>query len=205
MEVEVKLRLLDAANHSLLKEILSPFHLKKLNQKNVFYDSANGVLASQRAVLRLRSFNDNNDESTRCVLSLKAKAVLINGVSRVEEDEEEIEPLIGKQCVEEASKLGSIESRVIKRCKDEFGIDGEVGFVCLGGFENVREVYDWRGLKLEVDESTFSFGVCYEVECESDDPERVKRELEGFLKENGIDYKYSEVSKFAIFRAGKLP
>ncbi len=31
------------------------------------------------------------------------------------------------------------------------------------------------------------------------------RELEGFLKENGIDYKYSEMSKFAIFRAGKLP
>ena len=56
-------------------------------------------------MLRLRSFNDNNDEITRCVLSLKAKAVLINGVSRVEEDEEEIEPLIGKQCVEEASKL----------------------------------------------------------------------------------------------------
>jgi adenylate cyclase class IV len=205
MEVEVKLRLLDAANHSLLKEILSPFHLKKLNQKNVFYDSANGVLASQRAVLRLRSFNDNNDESTRCVFSLKAKAVLINGVSRVEEDEEEIDPLTGEQCVEEASKLGLTESRIIKRCKDEFGIDGEMGFVCLGGFENVRDVYEWRGLKLEVDESKFSFGVCYEIECENDDPERVKRVLEGFLKENGIDYKYSEMSKFAIFRAGKLP
>ncbi|KAB5551875.1 hypothetical protein DKX38_009186 [Salix brachista] len=129
------------------------------------------------AVLRLRSFNNNNAETTRCVLSLKAKPVLINWVSRVEEDEEEIEPLIGKECLEEASKLGAIESRVIKRCKDEFGIDGDVGFVCLGGFENVRKVYDRRGLKLEVDESKFSFGVCYEVECENDDPERVKREL----------------------------
>ncbi|KAJ6296262.1 hypothetical protein OIU78_024165 [Salix suchowensis] len=171
MEVEVKLRLLDAANHSRLKEILSPFHIKKLNQKNVFFDSANGILASQRAVLRLRSYSNNNNEITRCVLSLKAKSVLNNGVSRVEEDEEEIEPLTGEQC----------------------------------GFENVRDVYEWRGLKLEVDESKFSFGVSYEVECENDDPEKVKRELEGFLKENGIDYKYSEMSKFAIFRAGKLP
>jgi adenylate cyclase class IV len=204
MEVEVKLRLRDAVNHSRLKEILSPFHIKKLNQKNVFFDSANGILASQRAVLRLRSFSNNN-EKTRCVLSLKAKPVLINGVSRVEEDEEEIEPLTGEQCVEEASKLGLTESRIIKRCKDEFGIDGQMDFVCLGGFENVRDVYEWRGLKLEVDESKFSFGVCYEIECENDDPERVKRELEGFLKENGIDYKYSEMSKFAIFRAGKLP
>ncbi|KAJ6673299.1 TRIPHOSPHATE TUNNEL METALLOENZYME 3 [Salix viminalis] len=205
MEVEVKLRLLDAANHSRLKEILSPFHIKKLNQKNVFFDSANGILASQRAVLRLRSYSNNNNEITRCVLSLKAKSVLNNGVSRVEEDEEEIEPLTGEQCVEEASKLGLTESRIIKRCKDEFGIDEEMGFVCLGGFENVRDVYEWRGLKLEVDESKFSFGVSYEVECENDDPEKVKRELEGFLKENGIDYKYSEMSKFAIFRAGKLP
>ncbi|KAB5514590.1 hypothetical protein DKX38_028514 [Salix brachista] len=205
MEVEVKLRLLDAANHSRLKEILSPFHIKKLNQKNVFFDSANGTLASQRAVLRLRSYSNNNNENTRCVLSLKAKPVLNNGVSRVEEDEEEIEPLTGEQCVEEASKLGLTQSRIIKRCKDEFGIDEEMGFVCLGGFENVRDVYEWRGLKLEVDESKFSFGVSYEVECENDDPEKVKRELEGFLKENGIDYKYSEMSKFAIFRAGKLP
>ena len=201
----MKLRLLDAANHSRLKEILSPFHIKKLNQKNVFFDSANGILASQRAVLRLRSYSNNTNENTRCVLSLKAKPVLNNGVSRVEEDEEEIEPLTGEQCVEEASKLGLTESRIIKRCKDEFGIDEEMGFVCLGGFENVRDVYEWRGLKLEVDESKFSFGVSYEVECENDDPERVKRELEGFLKENGIDYKYSEMSKFAIFRAGKLP
>lgn len=201
----MKLRLLDAANHSRLKEILSPFHIKKLNQKNVFFDSANGTLASQRAVLRLRSYSNNNNEITRCVLSLKAKSVLNNGVSRVEEDEEEIEPLTGEQCVEEASKLGLTESRIIKRCKDEFGIDEEMGFVCLGGFENVRDVYEWRGLKLEVDESKFSFGVSYEVECENDDPEKVKRELEGFLKENGIDYKYSEMSKFAIFRAGKLP
>ncbi|KAJ6355163.1 hypothetical protein OIU77_005704 [Salix suchowensis] len=181
MEVEVKLRLLDAANHSRLKEILSPFHLKKLNQKNVFFDSANGILASQRAVLRLRSYSNNNNEITRCVLSLKAKSVLNNGVSRVEEDEEEIEPLTGEQCVEEASKLGLTESRIIKRCKDEFGIDEGNGF------------------------RVFSFGVSYEVECENDDPEKVKRELEGFLKENGIDYKYSEMSKFAIFRAGKLP
>ncbi|KAJ6731838.1 hypothetical protein OIU79_003045 [Salix purpurea] len=182
MEVEVKLRLLDAANHSRLKEILSPFHIKKLNQKNVFFDSANGILASQRAVLRLRSYSNNNNEITRCVLSLKAKSVLNNGVSRVEEDEEEIEPLTGEQCVEEASKLGLTESRIIKRCKDEFGIDEEMGFVCLGGFENVRDVYEWRGLKLEVDESKFSFGVSYEVECENDDPEKVKRELEGFFE-----------------------
>lgn len=123
----------------------------------------------------------------------------------MEEDEEEIDPIIGKDCVENASKLLATESRVVKRVKEEFGVGDEVGLVCLGGFENLREVYEWKGLKLEVDETKYSFGTSYEVECESADPEGVKRVLEEFLNENGIDYKYSEMTKFAVFRAGKLP
>ncbi|XP_065850762.1 triphosphate tunnel metalloenzyme 3 [Euphorbia lathyris] len=201
MEVEVKLRLPDSTNFARLNSILSPFHLKTLNQHNLFFDSDSATLSSQRAVLRCRFFN----QDSRCVLSLKAKPVLINGVSRVEEDEEDVDPLIGRECVADPSKLSSIESRILNRCKEEYGIGGEMKFVCLGGFENVREVYEWRGLKLEVDETKYSFGVCYELECETSDPETVKKELEEFLKENEIDYKYSEMSKFAVFRSGKLP
>ncbi|KDP30213.1 hypothetical protein JCGZ_16995 [Jatropha curcas] len=201
MEVEVKLRLPDETNFNRLKSLLSPFHLKTLNQQNLFFDSDAATLSSQRAVLRIRFF----DKDSSCVISLKARPLLINGISRVEEDEEEIDPLIGRECLADPLKLSSIESRVLRRCRDEFGVLGEMSFVCLGGFENVREVYEWRGLKLEVDETKYSFGVCYEVECETADPEEAKRELEGFLKENGIDYKYSEMSKFAVFRSGKLP
>ncbi|KAJ9163031.1 hypothetical protein P3X46_022753 [Hevea brasiliensis] len=201
MEVEVKLGLPDLPNYTRLNSLLSSFHLKTIPQQNLFFDSDAATLSSQRAVLRLRFF----DNDSRCVLSLKAKPVLINGVSRVEEDEEEIDPLIGRECVADPSKLSSVESRILKRCKDEFGIVEGMGFVCLGGFENLRQVYEWRGLKLEVDETKYSFGVSYEVECETSDPEEVKRQLEEFLKDNGIDYKYSEMSKFAVFRSGKLP
>lgn len=69
----------------------------------------------------------------------------------------------------------------------------------------MRAVYEWQGLKLEVDETGYDFGTCYEVECESDDPERVKRLIERLLEENGIGFSNSETSKFAIFRSGKLP
>jgi uncharacterized protein YjbK len=69
----------------------------------------------------------------------------------------------------------------------------------------VRAVYEWQGLKLEVDETGYDFGTCYEVECESADPERVKLLIERFLEENGIGFSYSDTSKFAIFRSGKLP
>lgn len=69
----------------------------------------------------------------------------------------------------------------------------------------MRRIYEWKGLKLELDETSFDFGTNYEIECESEEPERVMDLLEGFLKENGIDYSYSETSKFAVFRSGKLP
>lgn len=201
MEVEVKLRLANADSHRRVTTLLSPFHVITHRQHNLFFDGAGSELSSRRAVLRLRFY----DEDERCVVSLKAKAVLVDGVSRVEEDEEDLDPKIGRDCVAEPGKLGLVESRIMGRVKDEFGVVGENGFVGLGGFKNVRNVYDWKGLKLEVDETHFDFGTLFEIECEGSDPEGAKSILEEFLKENGIDYSYSVASKFAIFRAGKLP
>lgn len=93
-------------------------------------------------------------------------------------------------------------SKIVEKVKDKYDING---FVCLGGFRNVRRVYEWKGLKLELDETIFDFGRNYELECESEEPEGDRDLLEGFLKENWIRYSYSHISKFAIFRSGKLP
>ncbi|GFP82166.1 triphosphate tunel metalloenzyme 3 [Phtheirospermum japonicum] len=166
MEVEVKLRLPNKPSHHKLLSLLSPFHAATHHQHNTFFDGSASELSSQRAVLRLR-FHDGT-HSPKCFVTLKAKAVLANGVSRVEEDEEEVDS-------------------------------------AAGGFRNVRNVYEWNGVKLEVDEVKYEFGDMYEVECESLEPEKVKRMIEDFFKENGIEYSDSVMSKFAIFRAGKLP
>ncbi|KAG5564274.1 hypothetical protein RHGRI_000467 [Rhododendron griersonianum] len=203
MEIEVKLRLPSAAAHQTLVSLLSPYHRVTHRQHNTFFDGAAAQLSSRRAVLRLRFYGDEDD--ARCVVSLKANAVISNGVSRVEEDEEDLDPRAGRECVADARRLGGVRSRVLDRVRDEFGVSGGDGFVCLGGFKNVRGVYDWNGLVLEVDETFYDFGTCYEIECESVEPEKAKELIEGFLKENGIAYSYSEASKFAIFRAGKLP
>jgi adenylate cyclase class IV len=198
MEVEVKLRLPDAVAHRRVTDVLAPFHISTHRQENCFFDGSAGELSLNRATLRLR-FSDNHP---RCVVSLKAKAVLVDGVSRVEEDEEELEPSIGRDCAAEPERLKDVESRVLARVRGEFGAPVFVG---LGGFENVRRVYEWKGLKLELDETDFGFGTQYEIECESANPEDAKQLLEEFLKENSIPYSYSEKSKFAIFRSGKLP
>ncbi|KAF9592294.1 hypothetical protein IFM89_013520 [Coptis chinensis] len=97
---------------------------------------------------------------------------------------------------------GGDATRIVR--EEFFSGGGEMEFVCLGGFRNVRGVYDWNGLKLELDETQYDFSISYEIECESDDPENVKMALEKFLNENSVEYSYSEVSKFAVCRSGKL-
>ncbi|KAL6285999.1 hypothetical protein ACE6H2_010389 [Prunus campanulata] len=203
MEVEVKLRLSDASAHQKLTGLLSPFQVQTLIQENIFFDGSNAELSSNRAILRLRFY----DGVSPCVLSLKAKPVISDGVSRAQELEEPFDPVLGRACVAEPWRLSFVDSSaLLKRVRDEYGVQEEgLGFVCLGGFRNVRGVYEWKGLKIEVDESNYDFGTCYEVECESSNPERDKKILEKLLEENGIRFRYSEVSKFAIFRSGKLP
>ncbi|XP_021912424.1 triphosphate tunel metalloenzyme 3-like isoform X2 [Carica papaya] len=203
MEVEVKLRLPDAAAHRRLTTLLSSFHIKTLHQRNFFFDTSQSDLSSRRAVLRLRFLE--NDAVSRCIVSLKSKPTLVNGISRVEENEEDLDFSVARECVDDPSKLLSIESRVLKRVGEEFGVGAEVGLACLGGFENLREVYEWNGVKLEVDETRYAFGTCYEIECENEDPERIKKMIEEFLRENEIGFSDSEMTKFAVFRSGKLP
>ncbi|XP_008228669.1 PREDICTED: triphosphate tunel metalloenzyme 3-like [Prunus mume] len=203
MEVEVKLRLSDTSAHQKLTDLLSPFHVQTLIQENIFFDGSNAELSSNRAILRLRFY----DGVSPCVLSLKAKPVISDGVSRVQELEEPFDPVLGRSCVAEPWRLSVVDSSaLLMRVREEYGVREEgLGFVCLGGFRNVRGVYEWKGLKIEVDESNYDFGTCYEVECESSNPERDKKILEKLLEENGIRFQYSEVSKFAIFQSGKLP
>ncbi|CAN0857512.1 Triphosphate tunnel metalloenzyme 3 [Linum grandiflorum] len=115
MEVAAKLSLPNSESHARFKTLISQSHLKTVNHHNLFFDTPTSALSTKRAVLRLRFLDD-----THCVVSLKAKAVLVDGVSRVEKDEEEINLGLGRACADDPKKLGSIDSRIVRRCKDEF-------------------------------------------------------------------------------------
>ena len=39
--------------------------------------------------------------------------------------------------------------------------------VCLGGFRNTRKDIKYEGLKMELDETTYEWGKCYEIEVET--------------------------------------
>ncbi|XP_039060950.1 triphosphate tunnel metalloenzyme 3-like isoform X2 [Hibiscus syriacus] len=200
MEVEVKLRLPDPESHQRLSDLLSPFLAETLIQENVFFDTPTSALAAANSALRLRFYNLDS----RSVLSLKSKPKLSRGISQVEELEEPIDPSLARSFVTEPSGLLELrnDSLIMQRVRGDFGVNE---LICLGGFKNVRGVYEWKGLKLELDESVYDFGVSYEIECESKEPERDKKLIEELLKENGIDFKYSDINKFAVFLSGKLP
>ncbi|XP_072969955.1 triphosphate tunnel metalloenzyme 3 [Typha angustifolia] len=205
MEVEIKLRLPDAVAHQLLSDALAPYHLRTHLQENLFFDGPAGELSAAFAALRLRFY----DGDSRCVLSLKARPRLTAGISRVEEEEEEVDPSLARACVAEPWRLVAMakgSSQIMRRAIQEFGLgEKEESLVCLGGFRNVRAVYGWKeGLILELDETQFDFGTSYEVECETAEPEKTRELLESFLKEIGVPYSYSETNKFAAFRSGKL-
>ncbi|KAK8682988.1 hypothetical protein V6N13_039064 [Hibiscus sabdariffa] len=88
---------MDVAAHRQLTTILSPFLSKTLNQENLFFDTPRNTLSSQLSVLRLRLLN----KDARCIVSLKSKPTLVDGVSRVEEDEEELDPCVARACVKD--------------------------------------------------------------------------------------------------------
>ncbi|KAL0317050.1 UNVERIFIED_CONTAM: Triphosphate tunnel metalloenzyme 3 [Sesamum angustifolium] len=171
MEVEVKFRLPNKSSHQKLLSVLSPFYITTRYQHNEFLDGSAYELSSQQAVLLLRLYEQTS--ILECIVCLKAKPVLANGVSCIEMEYEDLDPAIFKACLDDPQRL--------------------------------MQVHKWEGVKLDVDEAKYEFGEMYEVECETSEPERVKKMLEEFFKENGIDYSYSVMSKFAVFRAGKLP
>ncbi|GAB2293643.1 hypothetical protein Dimus_027855 [Dionaea muscipula] len=188
MEVEVKLRLADSHSHQKLTALLSPYRFQTLLQENLFLDTPSADLAANLAALRLRFYNHDS----RCVLSFKSKPTITNGVSTAEELEHELEPSLGRACAAQPWRLGLVPSNPVSdrvshllgSSSADVGVFGKL--VCLGGFRNVRNVYEWKGLRLEVDETLFDFGVNYEIECECDEPVVAMRLIEELLVNNEI-------------------
>lgn len=211
MEVEIKLRLPDAAAHRRLSSFLAPRLRCTHVQRNLFFDAAARTLAAATAALRVRLYGPDDRAPSRAVLALKRRPRIDAGVSRVEEVEEPLDPALAVTCADDPARLGGIDSAIIRQVAAEYGVGGDAApFVCLGGFRNTRSVYDLEddseglGLVLELDETRFDFGTSYELECETAEPDKAKEVLERLLTVAGVPYQYSRSNKFGCFMAGKL-
>ncbi|TVU42439.1 hypothetical protein EJB05_08844, partial [Eragrostis curvula] len=211
MEVEIKLRLSDAAAHRRLSTFLKPQLRRTHIQRNLFFDAAARTLAAATAALRVRLYGPDDRAPVRAVLALKRRPRLDAGVSRVEEVEEPLDPALALACADDPARLGAVDSEIIRLVAAEYGVGGDAApFVCLGGFRNTRSVFEHKddskglGLVLELDETRFDFGTSYELECETAEPDKAKEVLERLLTDAGVPYEYSRSNKFGCFMAGKL-
>lgn len=134
----------------------------------------------------------------KAVITCKGKQVLKDGIGRAPEEEEEVDPVVARTFVKDPGALMAYQgSTLMDKLKAEFGFSK--GLQYLGGFDNKRLVYEWRGYTLEVDQTSYPWGSMYEIECETDRPEELKESLEALLRDHNIPFGDSKRSKFANF------
>lgn len=193
VEVEVKLRLPDAAAHAKLAQALQPGYKATFQQENFFFDGAQQELSKERVVLRVRFYNGDQ----KAVITIKGKQVLKDGIGRAPEEEEPVDPALARQFLQDPAKLLHLGTPLLENLKSSLGVSQ---LVCLGGFNNTRQEFEWGGHTLELDETKYEWGTLYELECETSEAERLRGELEQFLTGLGVPHSYSTTSKFANFR-----
>jgi hypothetical protein len=113
-QVEVKLRLADAAAHDKLVSLLAADQQHLYRQQNLFYDGSNRELSSQRNILRVRWFNDDE----KVVITVKGKMSVVYGVGRAEEEEDEVPVPTALEFASNPSKILDLELPVIKSLKE---------------------------------------------------------------------------------------
>lgn len=191
MEVEVKLRINDAASYDVLNRSLVQCFKRSHEQENYFF--TNDAMTAARCVLRVRFY----DGDKKAVITVKGRQKLENGVGIATEDEASVDPVVARNFLEDPKSLAQMDLPIMAGLREQFDIGRDLKF--LGGFHNQRKVYDWHGHVLEVDRTAFSWGTVHELECETDRPEQVRKELEDFLKSIGVSYTYATKTKFANF------
>eukprot|EP00761_Pharyngomonas_kirbyi_P010533 gb/GECH01010553.1/.p1 GENE.gb/GECH01010553.1/~~gb/GECH01010553.1/.p1 ORF type:complete len:198 (+),score=51.95 gb/GECH01010553.1/:1-594(+) len=194
MEVEIKLRIDKEGYQTLLQSLGTPEAIHQ--QKNIYFDGSDKEITASKSMLRLRFLPDDNN---RCIATIKRKGRIESGVSRTAEDEQPCHSEEAQHAVEHPDRLLSIPGRVFDILRSEFN---PRSMQCIGSLSNVRRVYPWRGHHIELDETQFPFGVEYGVELETEEPDRMGRELRAMLAEQGIWHEDARHSKFVMLLRG---
>ncbi|TPX49442.1 hypothetical protein SeLEV6574_g01443 [Synchytrium endobioticum] len=204
MEVEVKLRL-DADNFQRALQLLE--HAGDCRgtdlQDNFFFDGLDDELAKSQTVFRIRRIrgirHNNPNQPLPYTVTLKANAILTDGVSCVEELEHSIDASLAEALIENPNLLMSSHSshpilnHVYQRAS-------ATGFKRIGHFKNTRTRVWWDGLLLEMDETHFDFATAYEIEIEHLDTLAAKSKIAAFLTQHGIAFCNSKNNKFAVLK-----
>lgn len=199
MEVEIKLALPGADMHAKVLKAFGPHRRTHYKQQNFFFDTPDSAISRSRRALRVRLFDND-----KAVLTIKGRMEMKDGIARATEVEDELDVALAKQSVETPQNLLSCGSPSLQALQKEVSLEG---LLCLGTFKNNRTVFDWEGHVVEVDETIYSAtdscpteDTFYEIELETEEPEKVKQLLTSFLDDHDIKYKDNNTTKFKRFR-----
>ncbi|ORX83537.1 hypothetical protein BCR32DRAFT_266913 [Anaeromyces robustus] len=211
METEVKLRINEESYQKVQEKLLEKgFTLKETdNQTNTFLDGQNKEMGKKRYVLRFRKIF--RKDKYLYFTTLKGNANLANGISKIEEFEEEISKELFEEILANPSKLPELglKHNLLTKVLKEHPIESK--YEIIGQFTTNRKKFLIELVKdkpwtLELDETEFPFGKAYEIELEvpEDEINIAKESLEKFMNESNIPYTYSKNNKFVNLMKGSL-
>ena len=197
-EIEIKLQLAPEGHAKVMELLKEREKGGCIRMENFFWDGEAGEMRQARRVVRLRKCW-RDDDSVYYVLTIKSKGKVVDGVGNSQEDECDISEegaalLFQSGTFEDSCPLGQalLQSTGVSR------------LYLLGSFYNERHVYTWTDNihKLELDQSKFSAGLTlheWEMECDSQMVDSLKKDITAFLSTHAITWKESTQSKFATF------
>ncbi|EGF79855.1 hypothetical protein BATDEDRAFT_89034 [Batrachochytrium dendrobatidis JAM81] len=213
MEIELKLRLESKQVHTAVIDLFHELSSEATflgtdSQENYFLDGPSRDFEKIRRTFRLRRnqrWDPVSDTKTpKSVVTLKGKGRINSGVSINEELEEPIQDELLDQLVENPSMFPQLahKHKLFQVVFDEH--PEATALQVIGSFKTLRTMFEWKNLKLEIDETTYAFGTAFEIEVETEDFQRAKDLLLPFLTSKGIAYGYSQRSKFANMKFGSI-
>jgi uncharacterized protein YjbK len=189
-EVEIKLRLEGRAHYDkLCREMAEP--QEDWEQVNHYFQSEDGRIPGEEGVIRIRQ------EKGKAVFTVKLGA-LEAGLASSREYEE---PWQGarEEMPPPSTAMWDSGHSGLRALEEKFG--GRFPLVWIGKMVNRRRLYRTaEGLSMEVDASTYPDGEeDYEVEVETDDPERDRALLEALLEKLGVRFVPQPATKYQRF------
>lgn len=189
-EVEIKLGLRGRPEYEkLCRELGTPEDAWE--QVNHYFRSEDGAIPGEEGVIRIRL------EKGKAVFTVKLGA-LREGLARAEEYEEDWTGPPDR-VAESAGAIWETGHAGLEALERRVG--GRFSLVWLGKMVNLRRLYrSAGGLCMEVDASRYPDGrEDYEVEVESEDPDRDRPVLESLLRSLGIAFVPQTATKYQRF------
>jgi inorganic triphosphatase YgiF len=193
LEEELKIDIAGREAHERIRERLGEICLeppKVLEQRNFYFDTADLRLAGAGAMLRLRSEGAGGGK----ILTYKNGPPPEDGVFRAQEYETPLSERHARRILEQPSQIYQYRLPPVEKLEEDFGL---LPLELIGELRNERRRCVLEGFTVELDRMSFAGGgEAYELEIETADPAAVRRWCEDLLAELGVEWKYSDCTKF---------